>query len=422
MGLNINLFVHGVPMGQKVWGPDGDDSRYLSSFYNPNWHIPDVMKIDVMTSGSMTYCYYSLVIGQNVCDYHGRSGSYFALTIRMNAFYCDVRNLYNILKAAYDKICVGLCVQNNGSSFKYLLSDFNSIDNDLKDIENQIINYISRFSIESDIIPISGFPIGVNASARNINLHECTNQVALRYVKENGSLIVSPWFLSLQAENLVNQYKTKMQEMEILKAQEIQRQQQASKNEKECLIQKHKKEIEEISRRSKEDIAKSKNELERSRKELEQSNSKLNQTSEKLKQTEKELAEANSKLEQTSKKDQPIEEPNEDQTEIDQANQESEKIQSLEKNANKVEHNQIYDKQNTRPNRSKYKRDQRKQKYGKLEDGVNSLPTHCNEDLHSDSKCKKEIAKLKDLNKIIIGVLCIILVALIAVLLFSFIM
>lgn len=28
MGLNINLFVHGVPMGQKIWGPKSDDQRY----------------------------------------------------------------------------------------------------------------------------------------------------------------------------------------------------------------------------------------------------------------------------------------------------------------------------------------------------------------------------------------------------------
>ena len=90
MGLNISLFVHGVPMGQKMWGPKGDDLRYLSTFYGPKWESPEVMKVEVMTFGGVTNCYYSFVKGQNVCDSQGRAGSYFALTLRINAFYVDV--------------------------------------------------------------------------------------------------------------------------------------------------------------------------------------------------------------------------------------------------------------------------------------------------------------------------------------------
>lgn len=254
MGLNINLFVHGVPMGQKIWGPKGDDQRYISSFYGPKWDAPEVMKIDVMTFGGNTYCYYSFVKGQNVCDTQGRAGSYFALTLRINAFYSDVQNLYNILKAAYDKLCVGVCLQETNGVSKYILADFQNVDKQLRDIESHLLNYISEFSVSEDIISLSGFQLSGQASLQNLNLHECTRKIALDCVNKSGKLMVSPWYLASSAAKTVAQYKAEMQNTIQKAQQELQAQQKATNEKIEAANREADERIATISRQSREDL------------------------------------------------------------------------------------------------------------------------------------------------------------------------
>lgn len=208
MGLNIKLLVHGVPYGQKKWGADEEDSRYLSSFYGPKSDIPEVMKVEIMASGKEVCCYYTFLKGINVCDFNGRSGSYVALTLKVNAYYADILNIYNILKAAYEKMCVGLCVSDDGTLVKYLVPDFQDISSQLYKIEQSLVDYIGTFSVNSDIISFSHLKWGHDGTVSNINLAECTNQKALGAIQKTGYLFVSPYFLSASANaKIVQQQK-----------------------------------------------------------------------------------------------------------------------------------------------------------------------------------------------------------------------
>lgn len=263
MGLNINLFVHGVPMGQKIWGPKGDDERYLSSFYGPKWDAPEVMKIDVMTFGSITQCYYSFVKGQNVCDSQGRAGSYFALTIRINAYYADVQNMYNILKAVYEKMCVGLCIQDNNGSAKYMLADFLSIDGKLKEIEKHVLNYISEFSISEDIISLSGFSSNSQASVQAVNLFECNKKVAFDIMRQTGKLSVSPCYLSSSAAKTVAQYKAEVQTTIQKAQQEISLNQKSAQEKIESITRKSQEDLREVQEQSRRRLEQTKEDKER---------------------------------------------------------------------------------------------------------------------------------------------------------------
>lgn len=198
MGLNINLFVHGVPKGQKIWGPRGEDWQYLSSFYGPAWNAPEVMKVDVMTFGGSTYVYYSFVKGVGVCDYEGRSGSFFAITLKMNTYYADVQNLYAILRAAYEKICVGMCVQESANGIRYLVQDFETVDAQLRQMEKLILGYIGEFSTSNDLVGLSGFPSNSSAQPQMVNLHECTRQYGLDIIRKSGRLHTSAYYLPLE--------------------------------------------------------------------------------------------------------------------------------------------------------------------------------------------------------------------------------
>ena len=172
MGLNIKLLVHGVPYGQKKWGAEEEDSRYLSSFYGPKWTIPEVMKVEIMTFGKDVYCYYTFLKGINVCDFNGRSGSYIALTLKVNAYYADTLNIYNI--------------------------------------ERSLVGYIGSFSVNSDIISLSNLKPGHDMAFLNINLAECTKQIALDAIQKTGCFFVSPHFLSASANTKIVQLQKEM--------------------------------------------------------------------------------------------------------------------------------------------------------------------------------------------------------------------
>lgn len=210
MGLNIKLLVHGVPYGQKKWGAEEEDSRYLSSFYGPKWTIPEVMKVEIMTFGKDVYCYYTFLKGINVCDFNGRSGSYIALTLKVNAYYADTLNIYNILKAAYEKMFVGLCVCDDGTLVKYLVPDFQDISAQLDNIERSLVGYIGSFSVNSDIISLSNLKPGHDMAFLNINLAECTKQIALDAIQKTGCFFVSPHFLSASANTKIVQLQKEM--------------------------------------------------------------------------------------------------------------------------------------------------------------------------------------------------------------------
>lgn len=282
MGLNVNLFIHGVPMGQKIWGPKGDDSRYLSTFYGPKWEVPEVMKIDVMTLGGSTYCYYSYVKGQNVCASDGRTGSYFALTIRMNAFYSDIQGLYNILRVVYEKMCLGLCVQQSGNTTRYLLSDFQAVDSKLKEMEKHLLNYISEYSVSSDIVSLAGFQSGPKSSVSNLNLYECTSKIASDYMKQTGGLLVSPCFLSSSAANTVKKYQADMQSTVQKAMQEVQLVQQTSKEKIENVTKQLQEKIDATISQSKEEVRLCK---EQSRKQLEEEKANNDRKLEELRQS-----------------------------------------------------------------------------------------------------------------------------------------
>ena len=314
MGLNINLFVHGVPMGQKIWGAKGDDQRYLSSFYGPKWETPEVMKIDVMTLGGGMYCYYSLVKGFDVCDSQGRTGSYFALTLRINAFYSDVQNMYSILKAAYEKMCVGLCLQENNNVTKYLISDFQNVDNQLKNIEHYIINYISEFSVNEDIVGLSGFAANSQVAPPNVNLHECNKRAALDSMKKYGKLMVSPYFLSATAANTVAKYKAEVEATKQKAQQEIQIQQKTSQEKIDSVVSESQAKISSVTKHSQDElrqcqeqarqqVERAKIENDRKMSELKQSYASVDETIDRLNQTisgrDKEISELKKQHQQT---------------------------------------------------------------------------------------------------------------------------
>lgn len=215
MDLKLNLFVHGVPKGQKIWGPQEEDRNFIESFYSQKSDLSAQLKIDVMKIGSDAYCYYTYLRGSNILDIDNRPGSYFALTIRINACYIDLKNMYNILDVSFQKFILGKILTSNESSSKYIVADFQQCDDTLKSLEKEIINYLSSFSNSSDFINLDNFITNSKLACQNVNLLECTNKNVLNYIKEKGSVSVSPIHPSKQFSDYVRKKEEEFEKIKL---------------------------------------------------------------------------------------------------------------------------------------------------------------------------------------------------------------
>lgn len=216
MGLNLNLFVHGVPKGQKIWGPHEDDRIYIESFYGRKTNVEVQLFVEIIQTSRNVNCYYTYFRSGNIVDTDNRSGSYFALTIRSSEYYTDLVNMYNILDAAYHKFVLGTIIKSDASVTKFIVQDFDHVDKQLQDVEKEIIQYLESFSIGSDFVSLNGFKANAEYDAAIINLLECNSKSLLDYMRSKGNLSVSPLHPTNQIARLT---KSKNEEIESIKSQ-----------------------------------------------------------------------------------------------------------------------------------------------------------------------------------------------------------
>lgn len=191
MNYEIKLYAHGVPKGQSTWGIESSDSNYIDIFYGRKSNVHAQMFVEVRQFGSYPYSYYTYLRAGNVCDKEGRAGSYFALTLRINYYYADVRNIYNLLDAAFNKFIVGSILTVNSGVARYLITDLYQADTTLKALEQEINKYLMQFSSDSDFISLNGFRTNGQNEPAAINILECDPKILVNYVKTNGSISVS---------------------------------------------------------------------------------------------------------------------------------------------------------------------------------------------------------------------------------------
>ena len=299
MALNINLYVHGVPMGHKTWGVLGEDDNFIANFYSFKWPAKELMQVDIMECKGKVYSYYTFAKGQNVMGYDNRTGSYFALTIRMDAYYADLQNMYKILSAAYEKMCVGRLVQKQGKDIKFIVQDFSVLDNELKGMENRIISYIGEFSNNKDLVSFSGFKTNGQQPAQTENLLECDNVKSLNTVKATGKISVSPYFPSKEVKELISKNEDEMQKLRQMALQQINEAHEKASQQIRNIESKANEDIASVRRQASEEMTRLKSQYSSVDKQMNELEQKLKQEKERSKQLQKELrTELEQKLEQ----------------------------------------------------------------------------------------------------------------------------
>lgn len=231
MALTLDFYAHGVSKGHKTWGSQSipsTDIQYLGTFYG-RFTDSELMLVEQREVGGEAYCYYTF-LKNGLIGADNRGGSYFALTLRLNAYYADLQNLYGILRAAYEKMCVDTCVKVDGAVTRFCITDFATVDSQLRNAEKKIVEYISEFSVATDICPLPSNHSGGLPS--KLNLAECTPQKAKAEMQARGCLIVSPLFPAAETARILAQ---KDQQISDVKAQAMAERQRLQKEKDEAL-------------------------------------------------------------------------------------------------------------------------------------------------------------------------------------------
>lgn len=213
MAYNIKLFAHGVPNGQDIWGNPGEDAKYIEAFYGRKSNIPSQMFVEVMKFGNETNAYYTyFYYHEKIQDSVNRPGGYFALTLRINYYYADIQNIYNLLDAAFNKFIIGSIMEHTASGgCRFVVSQFKLVSDNFKALEQELQHYLMQFSSNKDFISLGGFKSNGQNNFGAINLLEATPGVVANHVKSTGRISISSHHPSLKEQQIINRMNTEMQ-------------------------------------------------------------------------------------------------------------------------------------------------------------------------------------------------------------------
>lgn len=213
--MDAEIFVHGVPSGEDFWGKE-EDRNYFGTFYD---HSSDELKFLIQTRmlNGKPYCYYNYLVYKtvgsqvpNVVGNDGRDGSYFGITLRLDAYCKDIANMFRILDTVFNVYIMGSVLKMEKSKLKYVAPNFSSISSVLETTEKATLQLVQNaFSIEN-FAKLDGFAMN-GGNYPKYNLLDCTADTAAGLIKQYSKLAVSPYYPSSKESALQQKYNEQLQ-------------------------------------------------------------------------------------------------------------------------------------------------------------------------------------------------------------------
>lgn len=213
--MEVELFVHGVPSGEGFWGKE-EDRNYFGTFYD---HSADEVKflIQVRALKGKTYCYYNYLVYKtvgaqtpNVVANDGRDGSYFGITLRLDAYCKDIVNMYRILDTVFNVYVMGNLLKMEKAKLKYTTPDFASVSNVLEGIEKATIQLIQNAFSNDSFARLDGFATS-GGNYLVSNLYDCTSENVMSAVKQYSRMAISPYYPSVKEAAIQQQCNAQIQ-------------------------------------------------------------------------------------------------------------------------------------------------------------------------------------------------------------------
>lgn len=218
--MDLELFIHGVPKGQKIWGRAENDLAYIQNFYTQN-NDETKFLVEIRSTKDTTFCYYSYLKYNNVVASDGRAGSYFGMTLRFDVYCADIVTIYNILDIVYKKHIVGNLLSGEVSKNKFLVADFSNDSVELKEVESTIFSLIRLSVANSDFMNLQSLQAQKEGSLLEVNLLDCTKENILSVMRKCSKVAMSPYYPTLKDKNSQKSAKEQMAAFEKTKENEI---------------------------------------------------------------------------------------------------------------------------------------------------------------------------------------------------------
>lgn len=211
--MDVEVFIYGTPTGNCFYGKT-DEKIYFDTFYNGD--KANYLSVKIRKAGdSKVYCYYNYLVYQNVIGKQGRPGSFFGITLRLDAYCMDIQNIYRILDIAFNSYARGELLESVGGNFRYIVDDFNDISK-LESIKKFMIDlFLRTFKDKGNISFVSidhTFTLE-GGELYAINLYDYPEESILRFIKENGQIRISPYFPTQQIGRQQQQFDERLEEV-----------------------------------------------------------------------------------------------------------------------------------------------------------------------------------------------------------------
>lgn len=211
--MEVEVFVHGTPHGESFWGKE-EDRMFFGSFYTQT--CSDEVKFLIQTRLTMgkSYCYYSYLLYKNVIESGGRAGSYFGLTIRMDAYCKDFMRVYKILDMVFSAYVLNKVLKPLADGYKYVVSNFTDSLELMDNISEGTLRLIQATfeKTPEDFCSFNGF--STNKTYRNsANLYEITADVVENLLRQDGAIALSPYYQTSKERQAEEKYQERLQKV-----------------------------------------------------------------------------------------------------------------------------------------------------------------------------------------------------------------
>lgn len=233
--MDVEFFIHGVPKGESFWGRS-EEKNFLSQFYDGKTDV-EKMYIYSRSLNNVKYVYYTFIIS-NTIDVNGRSGGYFGMTLRLNAYCLDYSAMYQVLSLVYRNHMIGSILKVNNGKVQYNIGDFKNADASLGDIQERIFKLIQISFGKHSFAVIPQTMANGGSNVGTINLYDYTEEEVQALVSRYSRIALSPYYSSKKICELKNGYEKQMNSFQKQCNQQIMQERETASKDKESLVRK----------------------------------------------------------------------------------------------------------------------------------------------------------------------------------------
>lgn len=192
--MTVDLILHGVPNGQDIWGVS-DDTHYISTFYVQK-EDKETLSIETRKVSGKSYCYYNYLKYNGVTASDGRAGAYLGITLRFDAYYKDILNVYHLCEIVYNNLLDTILIKN-GESVKFKIAKFEDAENELVEIKKKLFNLINLSATAKDFVPINDTFFSNDSKIVKAFLLDCTPDNVMQALLKYGKVEISKYYPSV---------------------------------------------------------------------------------------------------------------------------------------------------------------------------------------------------------------------------------